>query len=51
MRVDLVMWTRDGAATLPHVLERINKVFSSVKKLDESRVFLEQKMRGNDDVC
>ncbi|MDI9579054.1 MAG: glycosyltransferase, partial [Thermoproteota archaeon] len=30
MRVDLVMWTRDGAATLPHVLERINKVFCGV---------------------
>lgn len=28
-----------------------SELFSSVKKLDESRVFLEQKMRGSDDVC
>lgn len=30
MRVDLVMWTRDGAATLPAVLTRLNKVFAGV---------------------
>lgn len=28
MRVDLVMWTRDGAATLPAVLTRLNKVLT-----------------------